>query len=80
MKGGDVPQVSLYLDKETYERVRRRAGAEKLSTSRYVSQVLNEYDSRGWPAGYWDLFGALDDETFVAPEDVPFDQVQHEVL
>ena len=75
-----MPQVSLYLDQDILDRARQRAKIEKLSLSKYVAQTLSANGSNGWPEGYWDLFGSLTDETFVVPEDIPFDQVPIEVI
>ena len=70
-----MPQVSLYIEQELLDTVRKNAKSEKLSVSKYVSKALSEKDEYSWPEGYWDLFGSLDDDTFVCPEDVPFDQI-----
>ena len=69
-----MSQVSLYLEKEILETARRNARLENTSLSKYVSRALVKQAESGWPQGYWDLFGALQDDTFVCPSDVPFDQ------
>ena len=36
--------------------------------------MLRERKERnGWPRGFFNLYGACDDDTFVVPPDVPFD-------
>jgi hypothetical protein len=75
MRGAAMPQLSLYLDYETMEIVRRNAELENRSVSKYVAKVLREKTDRDWPDWFWGLCGAIDDEGFVEPEDVYFDQV-----
>ena len=74
-----MPQVSLYLDQELLDGARQRAGIANISLSKYVAQALANNSSRSWPKAYWELFGALNDESFSYPEDIPFDEVAHEV-
>jgi len=71
-----MPQVSLYLDQDVLDVARRNARIEKTSLSRYVTCALTKVAHSGWQPGYWNLFGALSDETFVLPEDVPFEEVE----
>jgi hypothetical protein len=70
-----MPQLSLYLDNETLEIVKRNAQLEQLSLSKYVAEVVREKADAGWPEWFWGLYGSIDDETFTEPEDIPFDQV-----
>ena len=70
-----MPQVSLYLDQEVLDAARRNARIEHISLSKYVTRSLSKNADTGWPNGYWNLFGALADDTFVRHEDTPFNQV-----
>jgi hypothetical protein len=70
-----MPQVSLYLDQDALEIARKNARIENVSLSKYVSQVLVKSSESGWPEGYWDLFGSVDDETFVRPPDMTLDEI-----
>ena len=56
-----MPQLSLYLDEPTMEKLRER----------YVTGLIRESgEGRGWPSGYWDnVYGCLRDPTFVVPEE-----------
>jgi len=74
-----MSQVSLYLEQEILETARRNARLESISLSKYVSRALVKQAESGWPQGYWELFGALKDDTFVCPVDVPFDQVSEQL-
>lgn len=68
-----MAQLSLYLDDALMGRLKRRAGHEGVSVSKYVSRLVEENLLYTWPTGYFDLFGSIDDETFVEPMDPPFD-------
>lgn len=74
-----MPQVSLYIEQDVLDDARRNAHIEKISLSKYVSRTLSERSKTGWPEGYWNLFGALEDETFSRPADIPFNQTTDRV-
>lgn len=66
-----MPQLSLYLDDETMANLRADAAREGTSLSKYANKVISERSAlRGWPKGYWDLFGSLDDGSFRAPAEL----------
>jgi hypothetical protein len=75
-----MPQVSLYLDQDVLDTARLNARSEGISLSKYVTHALARNADSSWPHGYWELFGALTDESFVYPEDVPFNQVNSHVV
>lgn len=67
-----MPQVSLYFDEATLRRVERAAHTANLSVSRYVATKIRSSLDDEWPEGYADLFGAIEDPTFVTePVQVP---------
>lgn len=68
-KGGSMPQLSLYLDDASMAQLRKNAAAAKLSLSKYALRKINEPSRSGWPDGWFDLYGSITDETFVAPDD-----------
>ena len=59
-----MPQLSLYIDKDTLRRIEIAAGLEHLSISKYVVSKLNETLNNSWPENYEKLFGSIEDETF----------------
>ncbi len=59
-----MPQLSLYVDEHTLERLRRAAKLERVSVSKYVVDKLNRIIRTEWPKNYGRLFGAIDDESF----------------
>lgn len=69
-----MPQVSLYIEQELLNAARKQASNEGASLSKFVSRALFEQTSDKWPQGYWDLFGTLDDDTFVAPSEISYDK------
>lgn len=67
-----MPQLSLYIDEHTLQRLRTAARLEHLSLSRYVVKKLNESMNASWPEGYERLFGAIDDDSFVVRRPTDF--------
>ena len=72
-----MPQLSLYLDDITMSNVRQNAARANSSLSTYVRDVLREQDKTDktslWPKGFFNLYGACDDETFVEPPEIPWE-------
>ena len=56
-----MAQVTLYLDEETVERVRRAARASGLSQSRWLAQLVREKTAREWPAVVREMAGSWGD-------------------
>ena len=62
-----MPQVSLYLNKKTYTKVRRAAEAESVSLSKWVSKKLDQTIAAEWPDGFNKLFGCIRDDSLNVP-------------
>lgn len=73
-----MPQLSLYITDDNLATLRKRAGEEGVSLSKYTNDLIrNDADNHGWPVGFWDLYGAIDDPSFTVPEDlVPDDDAR----
>jgi hypothetical protein len=56
-----VPQVTLYLDEDTAERMRRAAKAKGVSQSRWLAELVRQASAREWPAAVRELAGAWRD-------------------
>ena len=56
-----MPQVTLYLDGDTAERLRKAAKQAGLSRSRWVAMLVREKTATEWPPAVWDLAGAWAD-------------------
>lgn len=67
-----MPQLSLYMDDKSMDTLREQAGRENKSLSCHVRSVLQSANSDTWPKGYWSLYGALDDGTFITPAELAF--------
>jgi hypothetical protein len=56
-----MAQVTLYLDAETKERMRRAAKSAGLSQSRWLAELVRKGAAREWPAEVRELAGAWPD-------------------
>ncbi|MDR2373721.1 MAG: hypothetical protein LBD77_06430 [Bifidobacteriaceae bacterium] len=65
--------VSLYLDDDVIKASEAAARQRGLSLSRYVNGQLGASSGARWPDGFFDLFGAIDDEGFARPEQPGFE-------
>ncbi len=59
-----MPQLSLYIDENTLNKIEIGAKLEHLSISKYVVRKLNESMSNAWPENYQNLYGVMDDNSF----------------
>lgn len=66
-----MPQISLYIDRDTLQKVEQAAQAEELSISKWVGKQLKKSLKTNYPADFEDLFGSIDDESFTEPISLP---------
>ncbi|MBN1501037.1 MAG: toxin-antitoxin system, antitoxin component [Spirochaetes bacterium] len=59
-----MPQISLYIDKETLIKIEKAAQREKISISKWVGKNIKKVINNDYPKGYFDLFGSISDESF----------------
>ena len=59
-----MPQLSLYLDDAAMADLRESSAAEHLSLSSYARKLIRNHSDSAWPAGFWGLYGMLEDESF----------------
>ncbi len=59
-----MPQLHLYVPKETARRLRKKAEQRGLTLSRYLAEVVGrDVDRSGWPEGYFgDVLGTWEGE------------------
>ncbi|MEN8191197.1 MAG: toxin-antitoxin system, antitoxin component [Bacteroidota bacterium] len=69
-----MPQVSLYIDNETFKKIGKAAKIEKKSISKWVSSKIITSLSNSWPTEWFNLFGSLNDETFTEPDELRFSE------
>lgn len=63
-----MPKISLYIDKDTMQKVEKAAKAEHLSISKWVGKQLKRSLKANYPADFEQLYGAVNDESFTEPE------------
>lgn len=68
-----MPQISLYIDKDTLQKVEKAAEAEQLSISKWVGKQLKKSLKANYPADFEMLYGSVNDESFTVPEWLPAD-------
>ena len=68
-----MPQLSLYIDEKTLERISLAAKIENISISKFVVKKLSESMNDTWPENYGDLFGSISDESFTTTDSLSFD-------
>ena len=62
-----MPQLNLYVDETTHDRIRRAAKAAGMSLSRWVATVVTKKTADQWPddvlalAGTWKDFPSLEE-------------------
>ncbi|GAB4219308.1 MAG: hypothetical protein Kow00102_02130 [Spirochaetota bacterium] len=59
-----MPQISLYIDKETLEKIEKAAAKERISISKWVGKNIKKVIQEEYPEGYFDLFGSVTDKSF----------------
>ena len=68
-----MPQLSLYIDQETLNKISLAAKIENLSISKFVVKKLNESMHDSWPENYGELYGSIDDESFDTADTLTFE-------
>lgn len=67
-----MPQISLYIDENTLRKVEIAAKKQRISISRWVTQLIRSRVEPEYPPHYEDLFGSIQDESFAAAPEIPF--------
>lgn len=67
-----MPQVSLYIDKETLVKIERLAQNSHVSISRWVGNNLRKLIKDDYPDDFFNLFGAMTDASYMRPEQSAF--------
>lgn len=76
-----MPQVSLYIDKDTLIKIEHLAKKNHTSISKWVGNNLKRLIKDDYPDDFFSLFGAITDKTFVRPESLSFsNDVKREVI
>ena len=68
-----MPQVSLYIDKETLGKIEELARKDNTSLSKWVGNNLKKLIKDEYPADYFGLFGSIKDVSFRRPDELTVD-------
>ncbi len=68
-----MPQVSLYIDKETFGKIERLARESNTSLSKWVGNNLKKLIKDEYPEDFFGLFGSINDDSFQRPTGLAFD-------
>lgn len=63
-----MPQISLYVDKNTLKKVSKAARLSKTSVSEWVTRKIKHSLKTNWPDEFFTLFGSIKDNTFKKPK------------
>ena len=70
-----MPQMHLYVPKEIAEEVKRRAGQQGVSTSRYLADLVRREVADDWPPGFFGrVIGGCADAPLQRPPELPVEQ------
>ena len=62
-----MAQITIYMDEETLGKIETAARKDHDSVSRWVKKRLINVLESGWPKDYFELFGAMNDDSFKRP-------------
>jgi hypothetical protein len=68
-----MSQLTIYLEEDALKRIRRMARGEKRSVSEWARERMLSGAAPGWPPGYFELLGAVKDDTLERPPQGRFD-------
>lgn len=63
-----MAQINIYVDNNTLKKIEQAAQFEHISLSKWVRMKLDRSFAKGWPKGYFDLFGCLNATDISRPE------------
>jgi hypothetical protein len=65
-----MPQISLYIDEKTLEKVENAALKQHVSISKWVADQLRARIEPSYPTGFEKLFGSVKDKSFIRPDEI----------
>jgi hypothetical protein len=63
-----MPQISLYIDKDTLLKIEKAAKQENISLSKWVGKNIKKAIQERYLPKYFGLFGTIVDESFTVPK------------
>lgn len=67
-----MPQLSLYIDRVTLDKIDTIAKRNHVSVSKWVGNSIRKFLKEEFPEDYFSLFGSIHDATFNKPESLSF--------
>jgi hypothetical protein len=65
-----MPQISLNIDQIVFEKIKKIAEQKKTSVSDWVEDNIKKTLGNDYPNDFFELFGAINDDTFVEPIEI----------
>jgi hypothetical protein len=65
-----MPQISLNIDQNILEKIKKIAKQKKTSVSDWVEDNIKKTLGSDYPNDFFELFGAINDDTFVEPIEI----------
>lgn len=62
-----MPQISLYIDQQTLQKVEQSAKQQNISISKWVAEQIKANLDVVYPNSFANLFGSINDPTFQKP-------------
>ena len=67
-----MPQISLYVDHGTLNKIEKMAKKNHTSISKWVGTRIRKILNDEYPADFFTLFGSIQDASFKKPETMKF--------
>ena len=71
-----MAQISIYIDDHTLKQIEMAAEKDHDSISKWVKKRLVSSLKTAWPKDYFDLWGALKNDSFKRPAQIKFSKDQ----
>jgi hypothetical protein len=65
-----VPQISFNIDQIVFEKIKKIAKQKETSVSDWVEDNIKKALRDDYPNDFFELFGAINDDTFVEPIEI----------
>ncbi|MDR1320250.1 MAG: DUF6364 family protein [Gracilibacteraceae bacterium] len=65
-----MPQISLNIDQIVFEKIKKIAKQKGTSVSDWVEDNIRKTLGNDYPNDFFELFGAINDDTFVEPIEI----------
>ena len=65
-----MPQIALNIDEITLEKINNAAKQRKTTISTWMENNIKHILKNDFSNDFFDLFGAINDDTFVEPEEI----------